>query len=225
MKKHILMMITVIGIFNITGCSKEGWEEQTTAEAKVGVDIYKGDMGFTYNLSILPYDMEYNKNIIQFSSCELYQEKSDASYSYTPYIVAKVKIDGIDNETLCWFDKELYTYGNISNDKNQLNGKELSKVCEIDNGGYRYYVFSKSLLTSDDYKYDFSESVFNINFSISQDEKVTYEVSGKQHTDNKFLKYNYHGNSSHDVKDLKALGEDIWYEIKQKQLELMKHKI
>ena len=169
--------------------------------------------------------MEYNENIFQFSSCELYQEKSDINYSYTPYIVAKVKINEIDDETLHWFDEDLYAYGNISNDKNQLNGKELSKICEIDYGGYRYYVFSQSLLISDDYRYDFSESVFNVNFSVSQDEKVTYEVSGKQHTDSKLLKYDYRGNSGQKVKDLKEIGEGIWYEIKQKQLESAKPKI
>lgn len=215
----------IIWIFSITGCSKEGWEEQTTAETKAGVEVYEGDMGYTYNLSILPYDMEYNENIFRFSSCELYQEKSDASYSYIPYIVAKVKIDGIDDETLHWFDEDLYAYGNISNDKNQLNGKELLKICEIDNGGYRYYVFSQSLFESSDYRYDFSKSVFIVNFSISQNQKVTYEISGKQYTDNKVLKYNYRSNSSQDVKDLKDMGEQIWYEIKQKQLESMKPKI
>lgn len=35
MKRHILTMIMVIVFFSITGCSKEGWEEQTTQGNKV----------------------------------------------------------------------------------------------------------------------------------------------------------------------------------------------
>jgi hypothetical protein len=213
MKKYLLTMTLALGIICITGCSKDGWEVQTTAETRGGVEIYDGDRRVTFNLSILPYDMEYKGHILQFSSCELYQEKSDVNYSYTPYIVAKVKIDGIDDETLHWFDEDLYVYGKISNDKNQLNSKELSKICEIDNGGYRYYVFSQSLLVTNDYRYDFSESAFNVSFLILQ---------GK---DYRALQYVYDGYLSSNVKDLKDIGEEIWYEIKQKQLESAKPKI
>jgi hypothetical protein len=39
------------------------------------------------------------------------------------------------------------------------------------------------------------------------------------------LQYVYDGYSSSNVKDLKDIGEEIWYEIKQKQLESAKPKI
>ncbi|GLB30329.1 hypothetical protein LAD12857_22520 [Lacrimispora amygdalina] len=212
MKKHLLTVTLALGIICITGCSKHGLEMQTTAETNGGVSIYEGDKRVIFNLSTLPYDMEYKGHILQFSSCELYQEKSDVDYSYTPYVVAKVKIDGIDDETLHWFNEDLYVYGNLYNDKNQFNSKELSKICEIDNEGYRYYVFSQSLLSSHDYGYDFSESFFYVGFLILQGE------------DFRTLQFIYDGSSSLDVKDLKDVGEEVWYGIKQKQLESEKPK-
>lgn len=204
MKKYLLTTILTLGILCITGCSKDGRELQTTAEAK----IYEGDKRVTFNLRILPYDMEYKGHTLQFSSCELYQEKSGENYSYTPYIIAKVKIDGIDDDILHGYDEDLYVYGKISNDINQLNNRELSNICEIDNGEYRYYVFS---FLSDDYQYDFSESSFNVSFLILQGEEY------------RAMQYVYDGYSSSNVKDLKDIGEEVWYEIKQKQLESMEN--
>lgn len=213
MKKHLLTVTLALGIICITGCSKNGLEMQTTAETNGGVRIYEGDKRVIFNLITLPYDMEYKGHILQFTSCELYQEKSDIDYSYTPYVVAKVKIDGIDDETLHWFNEDLYVYGKMSNDKNQLNNKEFSKICEIDNEGYRYYVFSQSLLFSHDYRYDFSESSFNVGFLILQGE------------DYRALQFIYAGSSSSNVKDLKDVGEEVWHAIKQKQLESEKPEI
>ncbi len=91
--------------------------------------------------------------------------------------------------------------------------KNCQKICEIDNGGYRYYVFSQSLFMSDDYRYDFSESAFNVSFLILQGE------------DYRALQFVYNGSSKLNVKDLKDIGEEIWYQIKQKQLEFEKPKI
>jgi len=207
MKKYLLTVILALGIFCVIGCSKDGREVQTTAETRGGVVIQEGDSRVIFNLRVLPYEMEYKGHILEFSSCELYQEKSEVNYSCTPYLVAKIKIDGIDDETLHMFDEDLYVYGKISNDKNQLNNKELSKICEIDNEGYRYYVFSQSLLSSHDYRYDFSESSFNVSFLILQGQ------------DYRALQFIYDVYSSSNVKDLKDIGEEIWYEIKQKQLE------
>lgn len=135
MKKYLLTTILTLGILCITGCSKDGRELQTTAEAK----IYEGEKRVTFNLRILPYDMEYKGHTLQFSSCELYQEKSD------------------------------------------------------------------------DYQYDFSESSFNVSFLILQGEEY------------RAMQYVYDGYSSSNVKDLKDIGEEVWYEIKQKQLESMEN--
>uniref|UniRef100_UPI0006CF6BBE hypothetical protein n=1 Tax=Clostridium sp. NkU-1 TaxID=1095009 RepID=UPI0006CF6BBE len=121
MKKFLLTMTLALGIIWIAGCSKEGWEVQTIADTRGGVVIHEGDKRVIFNLRVLPYDMEYKGHILEFSSCELYQEKSEVNYSYTPYLVAKIKIDGIDDETLHLLDEDLYVYGKIS------NGKELSK--------------------------------------------------------------------------------------------------
>ena len=206
MKKYLLTMMLVLGILCLIGCSKDSQEVQT-AGANNGVENYEGDKRVIFNLKILPYDMEYKGHTLQFSSCELYQEKSDVNNFYIPYLVAKVNIDGIDDETMHRFDEDLYVYGKVSNDKNQLNNKELSKICEIDNGGNRYYVFSQSLLRSDDYKYDFSESSFNVSFLILQ---------GKEY---RALHYIYSNFSNSNVKDLKDIGEEIRNEIKQKHLE------
>lgn len=118
----------------------------------------------------------------------------------------------MDEETWNCFDEDLYVYGNIMNDENQLNNKVLSKICEIDHDGYRYYVFSQSLLRTDNYRYNFSDSSFNVSFLILQ---------GK---DYRALQYDYSGYLSSTVKDLKDIGVEIWYEIKQKQIEL-KNKI
>lgn len=189
------------GLFN------DGREVQNNAETKNDVSIYEGDKRVIFDLGSLPYDMEYIGHTLQFSSCELYQEKSDVDHSFTPYIVAKVKIEGIDNDTLHLFHENLYVYGNINNEKNQLGNKALSKICEVDNDGYRYYVFSQSLLSSHYYKYDFSESPYNVGFLILQGEEY------------RALQFIYHGYSSSSVKDLKEIGEDIWREIKQKQNE------
>lgn len=57
-------------------------------EADKGVSIYEGDKRVIFNLKTLPCDMEYKEYIIQFSSCELYQEKSDDGNSYIPYVIA-----------------------------------------------------------------------------------------------------------------------------------------
>lgn len=213
MKKYLLAMIFALGIICITGCSRDGREVQNNAGTKNDVSIYEGDKRVIFNLRTLPYDMEYKGHILQFSSCEQYQEKSDVDNSYTPYVIAKVKIEGIDDETLHLFNEDLYVYGNISNDKNQLGNKELSKICEVDNEGYRYYVFSQSLLSFHDYRYDFAESNFNVGFLILQGE------------DYRALQFIYAGSSSLNVKDLKDIGEEIWYEIKQKQLESAKLRI
>lgn len=213
MKRYLLVMALALGIILITGCSKDGREVQNNAETNNGVSIIEGDKRVIFDLSTLPYDMEYKEDILEFTSCELYQGKSDVGNSYTPYIIAKVKIEGIDDETLHLYNENLYVYGKISNDKNQLGNKELSKICEVDNEGYRYYVFSQSLLSSHDYRYDFSESNFNVGFLILQGE------------DYRALQFIYHGFSGSNVKDLKDIGEDVWYEIKQKQLESMKPKI
>jgi hypothetical protein len=207
MKKYLLTMTLALGIIWIAGCSKEGWELQTIADTGGGVVIHEEDKRVIFNLRVLPYDMEYKGHILEFSSCELYQEKSEVNYSYTPYLVAKIKIEGIDDETLHLLDEDLYVYAKIS------NGKELSKICEIDNGGYRYYVFSQSFFVSDDYRYDFSESAFNVSFLILQGE------------DYRALQFVYNGSSKLNVKDLKDISEEIWYEIKQKQLEFEKPKI
>lgn len=213
MKKYLFTMALALGIIFITGCSKDGREVQNNTETNTDVSIYEGDKRVIFDLGSLPYDMEYIGHILQFSSCELYQEKSDVDNSYTPYIVAKVKIEGIDNDTLHLFNENLYVYGNINNEKNQLGNKALSKVCEVDKDGYRYYVFSQSLLSSHYYKYDFSESPYNVGFLILQGE------------DYRALQFIYHGSSSSYVKDLKDIGEEIWYEIKQKQLESANPKI
>ncbi|WP_394522333.1 hypothetical protein [Lacrimispora sp. JR3] len=204
MKKYFFAMTLVLGIFYIAGCSKNGVEVGGAVETTGGVEIYEEDRSVTFDLNTLPYDMEYKGHIIQYSSCELYQEKSDINGSYTPYLIAKVKTAGIDDETLHLFDQDIYVYGKIFNDKNQLNNKELTKIREIDKGDYRYYVFSLSLSSSDDYKYDFSESAFNVTFLIHQGE------------DDRALKYVYNGYSSLNVEDLKDLGEDNWNEIKRK---------
>ena len=205
MKKYLLTVALALGIICLTGCSKNGLEIQTAAETNGSVEIYEGDKRVTFNLKNLPYDMEYKGHILQFSSCELFQEKSDADYSYTPYVVAKVKIDGIDDETLQRYNEDLYVYGNITNNKSH-NSKELSKICEIDYRGYRFYVFSQSLFMSNDQSYDFSESSFNVGFLILQ---------GKNY---RALQFIYTGSSSLNVRDLKDVGEEVWYEIKQKQL-------
>jgi len=213
MKKYLLTMSLAFGIIFISGCSKNSLEMQTTAEDKNDVSIIEGDKRVIFDLKTLPYDMEYKGHILEFSSCELYQEKSDANNSYTPYVIAKVKIEGIDDETLHFYNDGLYVYGNINNEKNQLGNKALSKICEVDNEGYRYYVFSQWLLSSHDYRYDFSESNFNVGFLILQGE------------DYRALQFIYDGHSGSNVKDLKDVGEEVWHAIKQKQLESMKPKI
>ncbi len=213
MKRYLLAMAIVLGSILITSCSKDGREVQNNAETKNDVRIYEGDKRVIFNLGSLPYDMEYKGNILQFSSCELYQEKTDASNSYTPYVIAKVKTEGIDDETLHLFNENLYVYGNINNEKNQLGNKALSKICEVDNEGYRYYVFSQSLLSSHNYKYDFSESNYNVGFLILQGE------------DYRALQFIYNGFLSSSVNDLKDVGEEVWQAIKQKQLESAKPKI
>ncbi|MDW2798957.1 hypothetical protein RZO55_15385 [Clostridium boliviensis] len=213
MKKYFLIMALALGIIFITVCSKDGGEAQTNAETNKDVSIIEGDKRVIFDLRTLPYDMEFKGHILELSSCELYQEKSDVGNSYTPYVIAKVKIEGMDDETLHLYNENLYVYGKIYNDKNQLGNKELSKICEVDNEGYRYYVFSQSLLYSHDYRYDFSESNFNVGFLILQGE------------DYRALQFIYDGFSSSNVKDLKDIGEDVWYEIKQKQHESMKPKI
>lgn len=118
----------------------------------------------------------------------------------------------MDDETLHGFDEDLFVYGNISNDKNQLN-KDLSKICEIDHDGYRYYVFSRALGTSDGYKYDFTESGFNVTLLILQGEEY------------RALQFIYQSFTSSTVKDLNEIDNDIRHEIKQKQLEAAKPKI
>lgn len=213
MKKYLLAAALAVGIIFITGCSKDGREVQNNAETKNDVRIYEGDKRVIFNLGSLPYDMEYKGHILQFSSCELYQEKSDVDNSYKPYIVAKVKIEGIDNDTLHLFNENLYVYGNINNEKNQLGNKALSKICEVDKDGYRYYVFSQSLLSSQNYKYDFTESNYNVGFLILQGE------------DYRAMQFIYNGFLSSGVKDLKDVGEEVWKEIKQKQLKSVKPKI
>lgn len=205
MKRYYLTIFLAFVIILMSGCSKDVQIMQSF-EADKGVRIYEGDKRVIFNLRTLPYDMEYKEYIIQFSSCELYQEKSDDGNSYIPYVIAKVKIEGIDEETLHLFNKDLYVYGNINNEKNELGNKELSKICEVDNDGYRYYVFSQWLLSSHDYKYDFSESNYNVGFLILQGEGY------------RALQFIYDGFSDSNVKNLKVLDEEVWQAIKQKQL-------
>lgn len=82
----------------------------------------------------------------------------------------------------------------------------MSKICEVDNDGYRYYVFSQWLLSSHDYKYDFSESIYNVGFLILQGDGY------------RALQFIYKGISDSNVKNLKDLDEEVWQAIKQKQL-------
>lgn len=205
MKRYYLTIFLAFVIILMSGCSKDVQIMQSF-EADKGVRIYEGDKRVIFNLRTLPYDMEYKEYIIQFSSCELYQEKSDDGNSYIPYVIAKVKIEGIDEETLHLFNKDLYVYGNINNEKNELGNKELSKICEVDNDGYRYYVFSQWLLSSHDYKYDFSESNYNVGFLILQGE------------DYRALQFIYDGFSDSGVKNLRDLDEEVWRVIEQKQI-------
>jgi hypothetical protein len=208
MRKYLFTVVIALGIIFMMGCSNDSQEVQNNVGSKNDVRIYEGDKRVIFTLRSLPYDMEYLGNTLQFTSCELYQEKSDVDHSYTPYIVAKVKIEGIDDDTLHLYNENLYVYGNINNEKNQLGNKALSRICEVDKDGYRYYVFSQSLLSSHYYKYDFSESVYNVGFLILQ---------GK---DYRALQFIYDGYSS--VKDLKEIDEEVWREIKQKQHEAMR---
>ena len=205
MKRYHLTIFLAFVIILMAGCSKDAQIMQNF-EADKGVRIYEGDKRVIFNLRTLPYDMEYKQYIIQFSSCELYQEKSDDGNSYIPYVIAKVKIEGIDEETLHLYNKDLYVYGNINNEKNELGNKELSKICEVDNDGYRYYVFSQWLLSSHDYKYDFSESIYNVGFLILQGE------------DYRALQFIYDGFSDSGVKNIRDLDEEVWQAIKQKQI-------
>lgn len=205
MKRYLLTISLAFVIILLAGCSKDVQLMQNF-EAEKGVRIYEGDKRVIFNLRTLPYDMEYKEYILQFSSCELYQEKSDEGNSYIPYVIAKVKIKGIDEETLLSYNKDLYAYGNINNEKNELGNKELSKICEVDNDGYRYYVFSQWLLSSHDYKYDFSESIYNVGFLILQGDGY------------RALQFIYKGFSDSNVKNLKDLDEEVWQAIKQKQL-------
>ena len=208
MRKYLLATVLALSLIIMMSCSKDDQKVQNNVVAKNDVSIFEGDKRVIFTLGSLPYDMEYIGHTLQFSSCELYQERSDIDNSYTPYLVAKVKIEGIDDDTLHLFNENLYVYGNINNNKNQLANKALSKICEVDKDGYRYYVFSQSLLSSHYYKYDFSESVYNVGFLILQGE------------DYRALQFIYDGHSS--VKDLKEIGEEIWREIKQKQHETMR---
>ena len=82
----------------------------------------------------------------------------------------------------------------------------MSKICEVDNDGYRYYVFSQWLLSSHDYKYDFSESIYNVGFLILQGD------------DYRAMQFIYKGFSDSNVKNLKDLDEEVRQAIKQKQL-------
>ncbi|WP_143318953.1 hypothetical protein [Clostridium sp. HBUAS56010] len=212
MKRYLLTMVLALGFIFISGCSKDGREVQNNDETKNDVRISEGDKRVIFTLESLPYDMEYMGHTLQFSSCQLYQEKSDVNNSYIPYVIAKVKIEGIDDETLNLYNEGLYVYGNINNEKNQLGNKALSKICEVDNEGYRYYVFSQWLLSSHDYRYDFSESDFNVGFLILQGE------------DYRALQFIYNGHSGSNVEDLRDIGEEVWHAIKQKQHESMKLK-
>ena len=210
MKKYILPLILALGIICLTGCSIDTQNIEREEKIRRGVSITEGDKRVIFDLRVLPYDMEYKEYVLPFSSCELYQEKSDTSQTYTPYIIAKVKTDGMDDQALDRFDEDLYVYSKISNENNQLASKELSKICEVDYDGYRYYVFSQSLIFTADYSYDFTESNFIVSFLILQG------------NDYRALQFNYNGHSSSDVKDLKEIGEEVWYRIKQKQLESAK---
>lgn len=163
MKKYLLTMALTLGVICITGCSKDGKVSQIIAESMGEATFYEEDKRVTFTLRSFPYDMEYKKYTLPYLSCELYQEKSDDNDTYTPYVIAKVNISEMDDEALLGFDEDLFVYGKISNDKNQLN-KDLSKICKIDHDGYRYYVFSKASSTSDGYKYDFTESSFSLTF-------------------------------------------------------------
>lgn len=212
MKKYLLAMALILGVISITGCLKDSKVSQITGETDRNATIYEEDKKVTFTLRGLPYDMEYKGYTLSYSSCELYQEKSDDNGTYTPYIIAKVNISEMDDETLHLFDEDLYVYGRISNEKNELY-KELSKICVIDNGGYRYYVFSRALGTSDGYKYDFTESGFNMTFLILQGEEY------------RALQFTYQSFTNLTVKDLNEIDNDIRHEIKQKQLEAAKPKI
>lgn len=212
MKKYLLTMALTLGVICITGCSKDGKVSQIIAESMGEATFYEEDKRVTFTLRSFPYDMEYKKYTLPYLSCELYQEKSDDNDTYTPYVIAKVNISEMDDEALLGFDEDLFVYGKISNDKNQLN-KDLSKICKIDHDGYRYYVFSKASSTSDGYKYDFTESSFSLTFFILQGEEY------------RALQFDYQGYTSSTVKDLNEIDNDIWHEIKQKQLEAAKPKI
>lgn len=92
MKRYLLTIFLPFVIILLAGCSKDVQIMQNF-EADKGVRIYEGDKRVIFNLRTLPYDMEYKEYILQFSSCELYQEKSEGN-SYIPYVIAKVKIEG-----------------------------------------------------------------------------------------------------------------------------------
>lgn len=215
MRKIIVLLLCA---FLLVGCSAKDWEEQTTTETQDGVKIYDSDSGTSFDLEKLPYDMQYNDKILQYVSCEFYQEKSDENYTYTPYIIAKINVSGLDEETLHWFDEDTFINVTLTSEKNELTGYDLYKTCVIDDGDYRYYIYSDNIF-GDGYRYDFTEAHYSFDFVISQADKVTYELADNEHTDNRKMSYCYYGNTENNVKHLTEIGDEIWYKIKQKQLE------
>lgn len=197
MKRLVLLLIITL---LLTGCGKK-----TDVETQEGVKIYKSDAGNTYRLENLPYDMEYNGHPIPWVSCELFQTKSN--YEYRPYIIVKIRIDNIDEETLHWFDKELRVSANVSNKKSESETQELSKICKIDDNGYRYYVFSQSLW-QDSFKYDYGDSRFSFDFSIPQEKNPEKNI-GKDFK----MRYSYSTNAGSQVKDLSEIGDEFYLTI------------
>lgn len=160
----------------MTGCSPN---EQPTESSDVPQDgtcliSESSYFGNTYSSSEIPFDFPYGENYIQCLSVDLYQEPTE--HGYYVYAIVAVDMSELSDTDIYWIDKneEFKVEVVLDNDKNNLEAKFLSNLCQLKKDDITYYAFD----ASEEFKYAFDSSNTTIRLSINnEDVKYTYRYS------------------------------------------------
>ena len=190
MKKSILLIL-LISVFLLCSCSS------TSSSIKYytledGTDVYEMESGNSYVCEGLPFDIPYNDTLVTIESVEYYEEVSD--YSHHLYCVITLDVSQLDDTQLHWLtESDLSIYCFLSHEKNRYENyyrsTQMTSAYDLigkhDPDTYLCFMNSRidsknkliCIFTSDfseENRYSFSGSDFDITVDISQDETFLF---------------------------------------------------
>lgn len=194
MKKLFWLLLAA---FILAGCGESSSAiktESTTYINEDGNSTYESSRGTRITYDSLPGKVDYNGVPITLTDVSAYEIKSDESYSYTLYVVARVDVSQLSDEQIHWLreeDIDMRIY--LTSEQNGYDFDTLSQLGSLFITDLHYidFVYMTSVLDSN--RNSFGGSELSVSLDVTQEKTYVFtNDDGKENDLHKVNSISYH---------------------------------